>query len=64
MVDLNGSLVHYRVLFRHAGTTDDEIERMLEALLQGHRQRLSGAAATQPAHGENDGTIRTPDRRV
>jgi AcrR family transcriptional regulator len=35
MVDLIGSLVHYRAMFRHAGTTDDEIERVVEALLQG-----------------------------
>jgi AcrR family transcriptional regulator len=35
IVDLIGSLVHYRALFRHAGTTDDEIERVVEALLQG-----------------------------
>ena len=35
IVDLIGSLVHYRALFRHAGTTDDEIARVVEALLQG-----------------------------
>jgi Tetracyclin repressor-like, C-terminal domain len=35
IVDLLGSLVHYRVLFRHAGTTDEEIERVVEALMQG-----------------------------
>jgi AcrR family transcriptional regulator len=35
IVDLIGSLVHYRVLFRHAGTTDDEIERVVETLMQG-----------------------------
>jgi len=35
MVDLIGSLVHYRALFGHAGTSDDEIERVVEALLQG-----------------------------
>jgi AcrR family transcriptional regulator len=35
IVDLIGSLVHYRVLFRHAGTTDDEIEQIVKALMQG-----------------------------
>jgi len=35
IVDLIGSLVHYRVLFGHASTSDREIERAVEALLQG-----------------------------
>jgi hypothetical protein len=30
-----GSLVHYRALFGHAPTSDAEIERAVEALLQG-----------------------------
>jgi AcrR family transcriptional regulator len=52
VVDLIGSLVHYRALFGHARTTDAEIERAVEALLQGiatdyprlleHSRRLSG----------------------
>jgi AcrR family transcriptional regulator len=52
VLDLIGSLVHYRTLFGHAPTTDDEIERVVEALLQGiatdyprlldHSRRLSG----------------------
>jgi AcrR family transcriptional regulator len=35
ILDLIGSLVHYRVLFGHARTSDREIERAVEALLQG-----------------------------
>ena len=52
ILDLIGSLVHYRTLFGHARTTDAEIERAVEALLQGiatdypalleHSRKLSG----------------------
>ena len=35
ILDLVGSLVHYRVLFGHAAMSDAEIERAVEALLQG-----------------------------
>jgi AcrR family transcriptional regulator len=35
ILDLLGSLIHYRVLFGHARTSDIEIERVVEALLQG-----------------------------
>lgn len=35
IVDMLGSLVHYRALFRHTETSDEEIERVVEALLQG-----------------------------
>jgi AcrR family transcriptional regulator len=35
IVDLIGSLVHYRALFRHASTSNREIERAVKALLQG-----------------------------
>jgi AcrR family transcriptional regulator len=52
ILDLIGSLVHYRMLFGHAPTTDAEIERAVEALLQGiatdyprlleHSRRTSG----------------------
>jgi AcrR family transcriptional regulator len=35
VLDLTGSLIHYRTLFGHAATTDAEIERAVEALLQG-----------------------------
>jgi hypothetical protein len=52
ILDLLGSLIHYRALFGHAPTSDAEIERTVEALLQGiatdypalveHSRRLSG----------------------
>jgi AcrR family transcriptional regulator len=52
VLDLIGSLVHYRTLFGHAPTSDTEIERAVEALLQGiatdyrrlleHSRRMSG----------------------
>ena len=52
ILDLLGSLVHYRVLFGHAPTSDREIERVVESLLHGiatdypalldHSRRLSG----------------------
>jgi AcrR family transcriptional regulator len=52
ILDLVGSLVHYRVLFGHAPTSDREIERVVESLLRGiatdypvlleHSRRLSG----------------------
>jgi AcrR family transcriptional regulator len=35
ILDLLGSLIHYRALFGHAPTSDIEIERAVEALLQG-----------------------------
>ena len=35
ILDLIGSLVHYRALFGHAPMSDAEIERAVEALLQG-----------------------------
>jgi AcrR family transcriptional regulator len=35
IVDLLGSLVYYRALFRHASTSHKEIERAVEALMQG-----------------------------
>jgi AcrR family transcriptional regulator len=52
ILDLVGSLVHYRVLFGHAPTSDREIERVVESLLHGiatdypalleHSRRVSG----------------------
>jgi AcrR family transcriptional regulator len=52
ILDMIGSLVHYRTLFGHAPTSDAEIERAVEALLQGiatdyptlleHSRRTSG----------------------
>ena len=35
VLDMLSSLVHYRALFGHAATTDDEVERAVEALLSG-----------------------------
>jgi AcrR family transcriptional regulator len=35
IVDMVSSLIHYRALFGHASTSDLEIERAVEALLQG-----------------------------
>lgn len=35
VVDLLGSLIYYRALFRHAGTSDQEIGRTVKALMQG-----------------------------
>jgi AcrR family transcriptional regulator len=52
ILDLIGSLIHYRALFGHAPTSNVEIERAVEALLQGiatdyprlleHSRRMSG----------------------
>jgi AcrR family transcriptional regulator len=52
ILDMIGSLVHYRTLFGHAPTSDAEIERAVEALLRGiatdyprlleHSRRTSG----------------------
>jgi len=52
VLDMIGSLVHYRALFAHAATSDAEIERAVEVLLQGiatdypslleHSRRLGG----------------------
>jgi AcrR family transcriptional regulator len=59
-LDLIGSLVHYRALFGHARTSDAEIERAVEALLQGiatdyphlleHSRRVSGAPRLHHLH--------------
>jgi AcrR family transcriptional regulator len=60
ILDLLGSLVHYRTLFGHARTSDAEIERAVEALLQGiaadypslleHSRRVSGATTLHHMH--------------
>jgi AcrR family transcriptional regulator len=60
ILDLLGSLVHYRTLFGHARTTDAEIEHAVEALLQGiagdyprlleHSRRMSGASELHHLH--------------
>jgi AcrR family transcriptional regulator len=59
-LDLIGSLVHYRALFGHAPTTNAEIERAVEALLQGiatdyprlleHSRRTGGAPKLHHLH--------------
>ena len=60
VLDLAASLVHYRALFGHAPTTDLEIERAVEALLQGiaedypalleHSRRTGGAPKLHHLH--------------
>ncbi|WP_283137643.1 TetR/AcrR family transcriptional regulator [Rhizohabitans arisaemae] len=52
VLDMLGSLVHYRAFFGHAPTTGSEVERAVEALLQGiasdypklleHSRRMTG----------------------
>jgi AcrR family transcriptional regulator len=60
ILDLIGSLVHYRALFGHAPTSDAEIERVVEALLRGiatdyprlleHSRRVSGDSKLHHLH--------------
>jgi AcrR family transcriptional regulator len=60
ILDLIGSLVHYRGLFGHARTSNAEIERVVEALLRGiatdyprlleHSRRMSGDSRLHPLH--------------
>lgn len=60
VLDLTGALVYYRALFGHAPTSNAEIERAVEALLQGiatdypallaHSRRISGAPALHHLH--------------
>jgi AcrR family transcriptional regulator len=60
ILDLFGSLVHYRALFGHAPTSDAEIERAVEALLRGiatdyprlleHSRRVSGDSKLHHLH--------------
>jgi AcrR family transcriptional regulator len=60
VLDVIGSLVHYRALFGHARTSDAEIERAVEALLQGiatdypslleHSRRLGGDPTLHHLH--------------
>jgi AcrR family transcriptional regulator len=60
ILDLTGSLIHYRALFGHAPTSDVEIERAVEALLQGiatdypslleHSRRISGDPRVHHLH--------------
>jgi AcrR family transcriptional regulator len=60
ILDLIGSLVHYRALFGHAPTSNIEIEGAVEALLRGiatdyprlleHSRRVSGDPKLHPLH--------------
>jgi len=60
IVDMVGSLIHYRALFGHASTSDVEIERAVEALLQGiavdyprlldHSRRVGGHSELHHLH--------------
>lgn len=60
ILDLIGSLVHYRALFGHARTSNAEIERTVEALLQGiasdypglveHSRRIQGDPTLHHLH--------------
>lgn len=60
ILDLIGSLVHYRALFGHAPTSDAEIEPAVEALLRGiatdyprlleHSRRVSGDSKLHHLH--------------
>jgi AcrR family transcriptional regulator len=60
VLDLIGSLIFYRLLFGHAPTSDAEIERVVEALLQGiasdypglleHSRRVGGEPALHHRH--------------
>ena len=60
VLDMIGSLTYYRLLFGHAPTTDAEIERVVEALLQGiaadypalleHSRRVAGAHGLHHRH--------------
>lgn len=60
VLDLLGSLVHYRALFGHAPTTPGEVERAVDALLRGvavdypalveHSRRMAGGAPAHPGH--------------
>jgi AcrR family transcriptional regulator len=63
ILDLIGSLVHYRTLFGHAPTSDREIEGAVEALLQGiasdyprlleHSRRVSGDPKLHHLHASS-----------
>jgi AcrR family transcriptional regulator len=60
ILDLIGSLVHYRALFRHAPMSNSELERVVEALLQGiatdyprlleHSRSMSGDSRMHQLH--------------
>lgn len=60
ILDVLGSLVHYRALFGHAPVSAVEVERAVEALMRGlatdypalleHSRRLAGDPAVHPLH--------------
>ena len=60
VLDMLGSLVHYRVLFGHAPIGDAEVERAVESLLSGiatdypallaHSRQMTGAARAHSVH--------------
>ena len=60
VLDMLGSLVHYRALFGHAPTGDVEVERAVEALLRGiatdypallaHSRSMASDSQTHGAH--------------
>lgn len=60
VLDLLGSLVHYRALFGHAATGEADVGRAVEALLRGiatdypalveHSRRMAGASRAHDAH--------------
>ncbi|MEQ7128981.1 TetR/AcrR family transcriptional regulator [Actinopolymorpha sp. B11F2] len=60
VVDMLGSLVHYRALFGHAPIGEADVERAVESLLRGiatdypalveHSRRLAGTPRTHAAH--------------
>lgn len=60
VLDLLGSLVHYRALFGHATTDGRDVERAVEALLGGiatdyeallvHSREVNSTSPTHPAH--------------
>lgn len=60
ILDLLGSLVHYRALFGHAPTSESDIERAVSVLLRGiavdyprlieHSRNLAGDAQIHPLH--------------
>ncbi|WP_243081682.1 TetR-like C-terminal domain-containing protein [Streptomyces sp. 891-h] len=60
VLDMFGSLVHYRALFGHAPTSDDEVGHAVEALLRGiaiddpalveNSRQLGGDPRMHPTH--------------
>lgn len=60
ILDMLGSLVHYRAVFDHAPISDLEVERAVEVLMRGiatdcpkllaHSRRISGDPQVHPAH--------------